>query len=105
MSNASLQRKIRWSETAQKDLVQILSYWKRRNRSNVYPKKLNGLIQAVIDKIALEPGLRISSEISGVYMKLVRDYWIFYSFDESEIKIVQITSTYQSPDLFYKNLR
>ena len=61
MNNALFHRKILWSEKAQRDLLQILGYWKKRNRSNVYPNKLNSMILAMIDSIAREPGLGLSS--------------------------------------------
>ena len=34
-------REIIWSESAKTDRIEILNYWLNRNKSNIYPNKLN----------------------------------------------------------------
>ena len=45
-------KEIIWSETAQKDRKEILLYWKNRNKSSTYSKKLNILFDDAAEIIA-----------------------------------------------------
>lgn len=71
-------KQITWTYRAQQDRLEILRYWRLRNQSNVYSKKLNLLIQKAILLIAVHPNIGRQTTIEGVRVKLVRDYLIFY---------------------------
>ena len=44
-----------WSLKAQKDRKEILYYWRKRNKSNEYSKKLNGLFKEALKLISDYP--------------------------------------------------
>ncbi len=48
-------RKIIWSFKAQEDRKEILQYWKNRNKSTVYSKKLNDLFKQAIVILSNHP--------------------------------------------------
>lgn len=48
-------KQIVWSLKAQKDRKEILYYWRKRNKSNEYSKKLNGLFKEALKLISDYP--------------------------------------------------
>jgi len=48
-------KKLIWSETAQNDRKEILLYWKNRDKSLVYSRKLNKLFNDAAQIIAAFP--------------------------------------------------
>ncbi|HOY12649.1 MAG TPA: type II toxin-antitoxin system RelE/ParE family toxin [Saprospiraceae bacterium] len=90
-------KQIIWSKKAKEDKTEILRYWLNRNKSNVYPKKLNDLIKEAILWIVENPFVRRSTDYEGVYVKQVRDYFILFEETESTIYILTIWDTRQDP--------
>ena len=50
-------RKVIWSLNAQKDRKEILQYWKQRNKSAAYSKKLRKLFSKAIEQLRRIPEL------------------------------------------------
>jgi len=90
-------KQIIWSKKAKEDKTGILRYWLNRNKSNVYPKKLNDLIKEAILWIVENPFVRRATDYEGVYVKQVRDYFILFEETESTIYILTIWDTRQDP--------
>ncbi|MBK8388337.1 MAG: type II toxin-antitoxin system RelE/ParE family toxin [Saprospiraceae bacterium] len=90
-------KQIIWSKKAKEDKTEILRYWLNRNKSNVYPKKLNDLIKEAILWIVENPFVRRNTDYEGVYVKQVRDYFILFEETESTIYILTIWDTRQDP--------
>lgn len=97
-------KKLRWTSKARRELKEILEFWTDHNASDTYSLKLLYLFNETALQIASTPGLGKQSDIPFVRMKLVRDYWLFYSESQTEIEILQIKSTHQDPESFYKHL-
>ena len=51
-------KQIIWSKRAQTDRKEILKYWNKRNKSNTYSKKLNGLFKEAVRLISQYPEIR-----------------------------------------------
>lgn len=90
-------KQIIWSNRAKNDKRNILKYWKKRNKSNVYPKKLNKIFKEAIISISESPFSGKKSEYGNVMVKIVRDYKIFYDEDGNTISILTIWDTRQNP--------
>ncbi|MDZ4844791.1 MAG: type II toxin-antitoxin system RelE/ParE family toxin [Chitinophagales bacterium] len=69
-------RKVIWSFNAQNDRKEILEYWKQRNKSTAYSKKLRKLFSIAIKQIKVRPGIGSPTQIESVRVKVVRDYLI-----------------------------
>lgn len=91
-------RKIIWSERAKSDKIEILKYWLKRNKSNVYPKKLNALFQKSVRWIAIKYNPAKKTDFENVCVKIVRDYKIFYEIKNAEIHIISIFDTRMNPN-------
>ncbi len=91
-------KRIVWSVHANEQKKAILLYWFQRNKSFDYPRKLNSLLTNAINLIAEYSYPRISTDVDSVYVKIVRDYKIFYYEDLESIFIISIWDTRQDPE-------
>jgi toxin YoeB len=66
-------KKIIWTLKAQQERKEILHYWRIRNQSNSYSKKLNELFKQSILLVSTHPNIGRPTDIEDVRVKLVRD--------------------------------
>jgi addiction module RelE/StbE family toxin len=97
-------RKIIWSFKALEDRKEILQYWKNRNKSTSYSKKLNDLFKQAIAFLSNHPLIGRPSEIYNVRIKIVRDYLIVYEVTDKTIVILAIWDGRRNPDKFNENV-
>ncbi|MEO6330568.1 MAG: type II toxin-antitoxin system RelE/ParE family toxin [Ginsengibacter sp.] len=90
-------KRITWTRRAHNDRQEILLYWKHRNQSSTYSKKLNNLFKTAINLITIHPNIGRKTNIERVRVKLVRDYLLFYEIDEEEIFILTIWDNRRNP--------
>jgi addiction module RelE/StbE family toxin len=91
-------KQITWSRRAQSDRKEIFIYWNKRNKSNVYSKKLNELFKEAVRLIAEFPTIGNSTDNKNARIKIVRDYFIIYEVDEKEnLLILTIWDSRQNP--------
>jgi toxin YoeB len=90
-------KKIVWSATAQNDRKEILLYWKQRNKSDSYSRKLNYLFNDAANLIAKFPKVGKPSGYNDTRIKVVRDYLIVYKEYENLILIVTVWDSRRNP--------
>jgi addiction module RelE/StbE family toxin len=78
-------KKVIWSRRAQNDKKEILDYWRQRNKSNIYSKKLNELFKESIKIILDFPQIGKVTDATKARIKIVRDYLIIYEGTETQI--------------------
>jgi len=84
-------RKIIWTEKTNFERKEILEYWINRNKSKTYSIKLNKLFVETIKRVAEFPEIGRKTDFDeNVRLKIVRDYLVFYEYDESQIKILAV---------------
>lgn len=98
-------KRVIWSKRAKEDKSAILKYWLIRNKSNVYPKKLNGLFKDAVKWLAENPFGRRGTDYSQTFVKIVRDYKIIFEEDETTIFILTIWDTRQNPEQLSKIIK
>lgn len=98
-------KQIIWSIKAKNEQIYILEYWYHRNKSTQYSRKLFKLINEAIEKLAKEAIPRRSTEFSGISVKIVRDYKIYFKEDDQSIFVITIWDTRQDPDKLEKLLK
>ncbi len=91
-------KQVIWTKRAQQDRKEILHYWRKKNQSDIYGKKLNLLIKKAIALVAAHPNIGRRTNIDNVRVKLVRDYLVFYEEGESGIFILTIWDNRRNPD-------
>lgn len=89
-----------WSSKAVSDKKEILEFWILRNKSNIYSKKLNVLIEEKLKQILENPRLGIITNIDNIRAILVENYYIHYSIKPDKILILRIWDVRQNPEHF-----
>ena len=97
-------RQVVWSLRAQAERKQILEYWRRRNKSNAYSRKLNQQFKESIRIIRDFPQIGKTTDDPNARIKIVRDYLIIYEATESQIFILTIWDSRQDPEKLKRNL-
>jgi toxin YoeB len=64
-------KQIIWSKLAQIDRFEILDYWKKRNKSSVYSKKLNSLFENTAELISRHPNIGKPTQIQNVKLRII----------------------------------
>ena len=90
-------KQIVWSRRAQRDRKEILEYWRVRNKSNTYSKKLNRLFKESIKIITDFPEIGKLTDQANTRIKIVKDYLIIYEETETQILILAIWDSRQDP--------
>jgi addiction module RelE/StbE family toxin len=98
-------KQVIWSHRAQNDKKEILDYWRQRNKSNTYSKKLNELFKESIKIILDFPQIGKVTDDTKARIKIVRDYLIIYEETETQIFILTIWDSRQDPEKLEKILR
>jgi len=98
-------RKVIWSLNAQKDRKEILQYWKQRNKSAAYSKKLRKLFSKAIEQIKAHPGIGSPTQAEDVCVKVVRDYLIVYKEFDEQLHLLAIWDSRRNPEILKKKLR
>lgn len=91
-------KRIRWTSRSIRDRTEIYKYWLKRNRSDVYPEKLERLFEKSAELISRFPNVGIKTNYRNVYSKVVKDYKLFYRIDSDEIQILRVWDTRQHED-------
>jgi plasmid stabilization system protein ParE len=90
--------KIDWSIEARMDLIDILEYYNKRNKSSLYSKKLNSKINRSTKLITKNPLIGLQSEIESVRALITGDYQIIYELSDDLILITMIWDCRRDPE-------
>ncbi len=93
-------RKIIWTIIARTTRNSIFSYWNKRNKSNLYSKKLFVLFNETLERIAQFPQTSLATNSSNIRYVLVRDYYLIFEISELTINVLDIWDTRQNPQNF-----
>ncbi len=91
------ERTVRWTRTADIQYVEILEYWVKRNKSNVYSKKPIKLIAERTKQIAESPLIYKSADFKDTRVASLGNFSIFYKVTEQEILITALWDNRQDP--------
>lgn len=83
-------RKVSWTKKANFERKEILNYWISRNKSKTYSTKLNKFFINTLEKVSETPTIGRKTEFENVRVKIVRDYLLFYEYDEKILKVLSI---------------
>lgn len=98
-------KQIVWTRRAQEDRINILQYWRQRNKSDTFSKKLNELFTKAVNLIQDFPRIGRETDDKKARIKIVRNYLILYQETESEIHILTIWDSRQGPSSLEKRLQ
>jgi len=90
--------KINWSVEARLDLIDILDYYNKRNRSNTYSITLNGKINGNVKLLSKNPFLGTPTSYTSVRALVTGDYQIIYELFNHLILIIMIWDCRRDPE-------
>ncbi|MDN4166762.1 type II toxin-antitoxin system RelE/ParE family toxin [Cytophagales bacterium LB-30] len=90
-------RTVKWTRTADLQLVGTLEYWVNRNKSNTYPKKLIKIVSDRTKHIAQRPFAYKLANFIDTRVASFGNYSIFYKVTENEIIITAFWDNRQDP--------
>jgi hypothetical protein len=90
--------KIDWSIEARLDLIDILEYYIKHNKSNTYSIKLNAKINKSINQISKNPFLGIPTDYDSVRALITGDYQLIYEIFDQLILIIMIWDCRRDPE-------
>ena len=97
--------KIKWTQEAKNQFKEILDYWETRNDSTIYSRKLIKLFDKAVKRLASYPEMGRKTDNHRIRLKIIRDYFLYYSLDESEIVILGIFDMRRDPDYLKSMLK
>ncbi|HMP29561.1 MAG TPA: type II toxin-antitoxin system RelE/ParE family toxin [Saprospiraceae bacterium] len=91
-----------WTKNSLEHLEDILTYWEQRNRSKTYSEKLYKLFQNGIDGLTRNPETGSKTNNLQIRKKTIRDYFVYYSFDEINLIVLGIVDMRRNPKFLKK---
>jgi toxin YoeB len=91
-------KKIIWSLRAIEDRKNILEYWRIRNQSSAYSKKLDRKFREAVNVLKSFPKIGRRTDDVKIRMKILNEYLIFYEETDDSIQILTIFDSRQAPD-------
>ncbi|QBN18373.1 type II toxin-antitoxin system RelE/ParE family toxin [Flavobacterium nackdongense] len=91
-------RRIVWSSSAKLQLKTIFEYFNFRNKSKLYSRKLNSLIQTELKTLLQQPNIGKKTDSINVRGLLIENYYVFYEINETHIIILSVWDTRQNPE-------
>jgi toxin YoeB len=91
------ERTVIWTKTADIQLVGILEYWVKRNKSTTYSKKLIRLVAAQTKQIAKSPHLCRVTDFPEVRVAPMGHFSIYYKITDTSIIISAFWDNRQNP--------
>lgn len=98
-------KQIKWTNQAKADRINILDFYRKRNKSTAYSKKLNRIFIHEIEIITQHPEIGKRSNSANVRVKVSGNYYIIYLIEGDVIYILKIWDTRQNPIRLNKNWR
>lgn len=94
--------KLEWTERAILHLEEILNYWEDRNNSKTYSLKLYSWIQTSLELLSQYPESGKRTNNLRLHKKIVKDYYIYYTFDTIKLTIIGIIDMRRDPEYLRK---
>ncbi len=91
------ERNVIWTRTADLQLVGILEYWVKRNKSNTYSIKLVKLVSEKTTQIAETPLIYKATDFLDIRVASLGNYSIYFKFTDTELIISAFWDNRQDP--------
>jgi len=98
-------RQIIWTPEALELLEGIFNYWEVRNGSKTYALKLNVLFQNCLEQVCKYPESGRSAKYQNVHYRIVKDYFIYYTFTDKEVEVLSLSEMRRDPEYIKSSLK
>ena len=90
-------KEIIWTETSLRDRIGIFEFWLKHNNSPSYSEKLETLFKESAKLLAQFPQIGTATDYTGVRVKVIRNYNIFYRDTPTTVEVIRVWDTRQNP--------
>lgn len=90
-------KKIKWTETSIRDRLSIYYFWIEKNKTDSYSEKLEKLFNEAAKLISEYPEIGTKTNASGIKVKVVKGFKLFYLNLPDSIQIIRVWDTRQNP--------
>ena len=95
-------RQIVWGHLAQKERLQILHYWDKRNKTKAFSRKLNQIFKQDLNLVCKYPYIGKPTNKPNIRIKIVREYLLVYEINTEKIIVLRVWDSRRNPtDLLY----
>lgn len=91
-----------WTSDAKEHLNAVLKYWHQRNGTKAYSQKLYQTVRNGLKILAKYPKSGKLTERQQVRAKIIKDYYLFYTFDKTYLIVVGFCDMRRDPDYIKK---
>lgn len=91
-------RQLIWSQVATIKLFEILDYFRERNGSDVYSKKLYKKLVRASSVLPKQPYVGVKTDYDGIRALIVENYFLFYEHTDTQIIIHTVWDSRQNPN-------
>lgn len=98
-------RTINWSKNAVTDLLEILDFYSKRNKSTDYSIKLNKAIKKKLKSLDFSIALPQKTTVEGLYYFTHNHISVCFEIADNDLKIMLVIDERRSPDLTQKLLK
>lgn len=95
-------KKIIWTQKAKRELIEILEYWNKRNKSSRFSIRINNLVKEQIILISEFPNIARATDIPDVKVKVIHKYLLYYEIAD-DVFIYFDISTWKQKSYESKN--
>lgn len=89
---------VKWTKEAKVQFKDIIDYWDIRNNSTRYSQKLINIVDKAIARILEFPEIGRVTENDRIRLKIIKDYFLYYSFNDTELIVLGISDMRRDPD-------
>ncbi len=86
-----------WTRTADLQLIEVLEYWVKRNKSNTYSIKLLKLVMERTNQIAKTPFIYKLTDFKDIRVASLGNYSIYYQVSDANLIIYSFWDNRQNP--------
>ncbi len=87
-----------WTIDAKEHLNEILEYWYQRNGTKTYSQKLYQTAKNALKTLAKYPESGRLTENSQIRAKIIKDYYLFYKFNNTHLFVVGFCDMRRDPE-------
>lgn len=87
-----------WTLDAKEHLNEILDYWHQKNGTKTYSGKLYLNVKNALRTLAKYPESGKITEKPLIRAKIIKDYYLFYTFDKTHLFVVGFCDMRRDPD-------
>lgn len=94
-------KRLMWSKRARKELIEILIFWNKHNKSTTYSDKLRKQIRRTLQAVCENNFIGRPTTEPDIRVTVCDNFLLFYQIHPNEIVVVRIFDGRRNPTLNY----